>query len=113
MVYDKLEELIQQIQNSEEYNAYQQARERALRNDTTRALLTQYHQLQVQVQAKAISGENDQELLQKLQKLGELLQFDKEASAYLLAEYQMHTVLSDIYKRLAQAMDIDLGMLEA
>lgn len=97
---------------SEEYEAYALAKERATENETTRALIDEYHRLQIRAQAAAVSGERNDALLQKLQKLGELLQFDAEASAYLLAEYRVNQMLADIYKTLAEAIGIDLGSLE-
>ena len=60
-----------------------------------------------------MQGKKDDALLEKLQKIGEVLQFDKNASAYLIAEYQMNRMLSDVYKILAEAIDVDLSALEA
>ncbi len=112
MVYDKVDDLIRQIQDSTEFQTYQAAKEKAMQNETTRALIKEYHQLQLQAQAAALSGNQDQTLMQKLQKLGELLQFDPAASAYLLSEYQINQALADIYKRLANAVGISLDLLE-
>ena len=112
MVYNTLDALIAEIRSSDEYREFAAARERAMANSDTRALLHQYHQLQIQAQADAVTGKSDPEKLQRLQKLGELLQFDADASAYLLAEYRINTSLADIYKRLAGAVGISLDMLE-
>lgn len=112
MVYDKLDALIAEIEASEEYRTYAAARERIAENPNTQALIRQYHQLQIAAQADAVMGKNDQDKLQQLQKLGELLQFDADASAYLLAEYRINVTLADIYKRIASAVGISLDMLE-
>ena len=48
-----------------------------------------------------------------MQKIGEVLQFDQNASAFLIAEYQISRMLADVYKILAEAIEIDLGALEA
>ena len=38
---------------------------------------------------------------------------NREASDYLIAEYRLNRVVSDIYKIIADAIDLDLSMLEA
>ena len=51
--------------------------------------------------------------MKKLQKIGELLQFDADAAAYLMAEFRLKRMVGDVYKILADAVDIDLGLLES
>lgn len=113
MVYDTARRLADELRESEEYRGYSEAKERAMENDTTRALIEEYHRLQIRAQAAAVSGEKNDELMQKLQKIGELLQFDAQASAYLMAEYRLNRMLADVYKTLAEAVGVDLGALEA
>ena len=112
MVYDKANELAKDIQASDEYKAYTAAKEKAMQNETTVNLLKEYHKLQYAAQAAMVAGRQDDESLERLQKLGELLQMDKDASAYLIAEYQLNRMLGDIYKILADAVEVDLSMLE-
>lgn len=112
MVYDVAKELARQMRQSEEYVAYEKAKELATENDTTRALIDEYHRLQIQAQASVVSGQSNDELMQKLQKVGELLQFDSAASAYLMAEFRLNRMVADVYKILAEAVGIDLGQLE-
>lgn len=113
MQYDTARKLAAELKASEEYREYQQVKELALESDTTRALIDEYHKLQIRAQAAQVSGEKNDELLQKLQKVGEVLQFDRNASAYLIAEYRLNRTLADVYKILADAIDIDLSALEA
>ena len=113
MVYDNARKLAQELRESQEYRAYCEAKDRAFMNESTKNLIAEYHRLQMKAQANAISGERNDELLQKLQKLGELLQFDADAAAFLMAEYRMNSMLGDVYKILAEAIDIDLSALEA
>lgn len=112
MVYDKANELAKDIRESAEYSAFCEAKDRVAGNETTVSLLKQYHKLQYEAQAALVAGRQDDECLEKLQKLGELLQMDKDASAFLIAEYQLNRMLGDIYKILADAVDVDLSMLE-
>ena len=113
MVYDTVKKLAEELKASDEYAAFCSARDRAMENETTKTLIQEYHRLQIRAQAAAVSGEKNDELLQKLQKIGELLQFDEAASAYLMTEFRLNRMLSDVYRILAEAIDVDLGALEA
>ena len=59
-----------------------------------------------------VSGSGNQELMNELQKLGEVLQMNAKASAYLIAEYRVNMILSEVYKILANAVNVDLSALE-
>ena len=52
------------------------------------------------------------ELLERLRKVGEVLGLDKDASAFLMAELRLNRMLGDVYKILAEAIDVDLSALE-
>ena len=54
-----------------------------------------------------------EEELTKLQKLGELLQLNSDASEYLFAQYALNNLVSEVYSKLGQAVGIDLSMFEA
>lgn len=113
MVYDTANRLAEELKTSEEYRAFSSAKARAMENGATRSLIQEYNKLQIHAQAAMIAGEQNSESLQKLQKIGELLQFDADASTYLLAEFRLKRMLGDVYKILAEAVDVDLGPLEA
>ena len=113
MVYDTAKILANELKNSVEYREYTAVKARAMENNTTRALIDEYNKLQIQAQAAMISGDRESESLKKLQKTGELLQFDADASAYLMAEFRLKRMVGDVYKILAEAVDIDLGALES
>ena len=113
MVYDTAKLLANELRSSEEYRSYTAIKARALENKTTRALIEEYNKLQIQAQAAMISGDTENESLKKLQKIGEVLQFDADASAYLLAEFRLKRMVGEVYKILADAVEIDLGLLES
>ena len=112
MVYDTAKLLASELKNSVEFREYTAVKARALENNTTRALIGEYNKLQIQAQAALIAGDRESESFKKLQKIGELLQFDADASAYLMAEFRLKRMVGDVYKILAEAVDIDLGALE-
>ncbi len=111
-IHDGARELAKALKESEEYSQFKAAKEAAFQNETTKGLLKQYHQLQLQAQAALMSGNKNEEGMQQLQKLGELLQMDANAGAYLIAEYRLSKMLGDVYKILGEAIDVDLGALE-
>jgi cell fate (sporulation/competence/biofilm development) regulator YlbF (YheA/YmcA/DUF963 family) len=110
MVYDKARELAKMLSDSEEYKAYKNTQERAFASETTKALLKEYNQLRIRAQGAVISGKKDDECLERLQKIGEVLQLNRDASDYLIAEYRLNTMLGDVYKILAEAIDLSLDL---
>ena len=113
MLMDDAKLLADKLRASEEYTAYRDAKERAYASETTAKLLDEFYSLRMKIHASAVAGKPDPEATEKLQKLGELLQFDPAAAAYLMAEYRLNALLGEIYKLLAKAVDLDLGALEA
>jgi cell fate (sporulation/competence/biofilm development) regulator YlbF (YheA/YmcA/DUF963 family) len=113
MLIDDARILADKLKASEEYRTYREAKERAYASPSTAALLDDFYTLRMKAQAASVAGAPDAEATEKLQKLGELLQFDAAAAAYLLAEYRLNALLGNIYKILAEAVGLDLGALEA
>lgn len=112
MVYDAAQRLVDELKQSDEYMQFAAAKEAAMQNDTTRALIADLHKLQMQAQAASLAGKRDDEALNRLQRIGEMLQFNPEAAEYLTAEFRLNRMMGDIYKMLAKAMEIDLSLLE-
>lgn len=113
MTYDTAYKLAQEIKTCDEHKEYKRALEKIQGNETTMALLKDYHKLQVEIQSMMYTGNKDEEKISHFQKLGELLQMNEDASAFLIAEYKLNMIISDIYKIVAEAADVDLSMLEA
>lgn len=112
MIYDKARELAALLSDSPEYRAYKASRDIAMENETTKALITQFHKLQLKAQASMVAGKKDDEAMAQLNDIGKVLQFNNEASQFLLDEFKLNRMLGDVYKILAEAIDADLGMLE-
>ena len=113
MLLDDARILADKLRSSEEYRTYCEAKERAYASKATAALLDEFYSLRMKAQASSVAGTPDAETAEKLQRLGELLQFDAAAAEYLMAEYRLNALLGDIYKILAKAVGLDLGALEA
>ncbi len=111
-VYDQAHALARSLKESEEYVQYAQLREKAYEDSTNHALLDEYKRLQYQMQLALAAGRRmEEDDFQRMQKIAGLLQFNQDASAFLLAEFRFQKMLSDIYKILADAAGIDLDML--
>ena len=110
--YDQAHALAKSLKESEEYREMMWLREIAYESDTNKTLMAEYKKLQFRMQAKLASGENmPEEDYQRLQQIGTLLQFNRDVSAYLLAEFRFQRMLSDIFKILADVAGVDLDML--
>ena len=111
-VYDQAHELARSMKQSEEYIEYMRLKEKAYEDGTNKALLDEYKRLQYQMQLAVAAGRRmEEDDLQRMQKIAALLQFNPDASAFLLAEFRFQKMLADIYKILADVAGIDLDML--
>ena len=113
MLLDDARILADKLKASEEYRTYCETKARAYAQPSTAALLDELYALRMKAQAASVAGTPDAEVIGKLQKLGELLQFDEAAAEYLMAEYRLNGLLGEIYKILGNAVGLDLGTLEA
>lgn len=112
-VYDQAHALASSLKSSDEYKEFMRLRGLAYEDSTNKELLDAYKKLQYKTQARMASGESiDSEDLGRLQQIASLLQFNPDASAYMMAEFRMQTMLADIYKILADAIGINLDMLQ-
>ena len=94
--YDQAHQLANALRESEEYKEFIRLRDIAYENNANRALLDEYKRLQFRVQTRMASGERaEEENMQRLNQLGVLLQFNPDASAYLLEEFRFQVPLPE------------------
>lgn len=111
-IYDRVNLLAQDIKESREFREYKTAKDALAEDETAKQLVKQYKKLQFEAQAMVMSGRTpDNDSMQQLQKLGELLSFNPKAAAYFEAEYKFNTVISDLYKIIGQAAEIDMDFM--
>ena len=110
---DLTRQLSAALQESEEFREYKKRKEQVNENDLTKHLLSEYHELMILQQAQLLQGIRDSKTEEKMKKINEVLQFDDTAFAFLSAEYAVHSILSEIYKRIANSVEISLNMLES
>lgn len=113
MVYDLANQLAADLKNDKDVKAYLELKESIMEDETNKALMKKYKKMQFEAQTTIMSGgklTDDQQ--EEIKKLGELLQFNTEISEFLSKEYVVNQILTDIYRIIGEAVDIDLSFME-
>jgi cell fate (sporulation/competence/biofilm development) regulator YlbF (YheA/YmcA/DUF963 family) len=112
-VYDKANELAALIHESDEYKQFKSLKDELYEADTTKKMLIDYKKMQFEAQAIYLSGkEVPAEIMEKIQKVGEVLQFNPKITEFFTAEYRFNTMISDIYKIIGDACEIDMEIFQ-
>ncbi len=112
LVYDKAHDLANELKKCPEFLEYARLKEAVTADEKTKALLGDYKKLQLEAQAAYIAGsEVGEQTMEKLKKLGELLAFNHDVTAFFAAEYRFQTLMGDIYKILGEACDFGLDLI--
>lgn len=112
-IYDRANALARDIKESQEFQAYKALKDEIYQDENTKNLVKQYKSIQFEAQAAMMSGKQpDNELLEKLKKLGEVLAFNPKVTEFFAAEYKFNTLISDVYKIIGDACEIDLDLFE-
>ena len=112
-VYDRANALAQDIKESEEYKAYRALKDELFADESTKNLIRDYKKLQFKAQAAIMAGgKPEDETMDKLQKLGDVLGFNPKVTEFFAAEYKFNTLISDIYKIIGAACDIEADILQ-
>ena len=111
--YDQTHILANVLRTSEEYKAYAAAKEKAFQNDANTKLIKRFKKLQFRAQTAAMQGEKiPQDVQDELQRMGNVLQFNRDVSDFLAAEYRINQLMNDVFKILGEAVDLDLSFMD-
>ena len=111
MDYSSTYRLAQDIRDSEEYRTYHTLKESVMSDETTAALIREYRKLQMSIQMAAMSGNTaENEDMQRFSGISTLLFSKPEVSRFLLSEMQLQQALSDIFRIVTEAADLDITM---
>lgn len=111
-IYDNARELAAQLKQTEEYAEYARLKEIATADDTNRALLGEYKKLMFKMQAVMASGQQPPaDEMDRLNKIGQLLQLNSDVGAYIAAEFRYQRMLSEVFKILAETAGVDIDAL--
>lgn len=107
-IYDCAHSLADEIKKTEEYKEYKALKDEVYSDETNRSLIKQYKKAQFEAQTMILSGQQPSaELMDNLQKVGQILGLNSKVSDFFAAEYKFQTIISDIYKIIGEASEID------
>ena len=113
MDYSSTYRLAQDIRDSDEYRTYHELKETVMSDETTAALVKEYRKLQMTIQMTNMSGRTaEEEDMKRFSGISNLLFSKPEVSRFLLAEMQLQQALSDIFKIVSEAADLDFTLPE-
>ncbi|MGI6003885.1 MAG: YlbF family regulator [Christensenellales bacterium] len=111
-VYDQAHVLAAVLKRCEEYQKYKKTREEAFKLEQNVKLIQNFKKKQFQAQAALLSGEKiDDKTMEELKNMGNVMQFNREVSEFMAAEYQMNQMMSDVFKILGEAVDLNLDFM--
>jgi cell fate (sporulation/competence/biofilm development) regulator YlbF (YheA/YmcA/DUF963 family) len=112
--YDTAYALAREMRESEVYQSYVAAKEKAFEKELNRDLYKQFVQVSREVQAAQFAGQPVSEELQtRFGQLMGVLSLNADVTAFMMTEHRLNQMMSDIFKILADAVDLDLGFLNA
>ena len=111
--YDKAYELAKQMKQSEEYQAYCEAKEKAFAEQLNKDLYKKFLEISRAANAAHMAGqEPSAELVEQCNKLMSVLSLNTDVQDFMLAEHRLNQMIGDIFKILADAVQVDLSFLE-
>ena len=112
-VTDKARELAALLRESAEYGEYKALKDKIERDENDKSMLDAYRKLRFELQTVYFSGQTpDGDKLERLNKLGEVLQFNPEISGFITAEYRLNRLVSEVYRIIGEAADVDVNFLK-
>ncbi len=112
-VYDDAHALARAIKESQEFKNYSELREKVSANESVNEMLKNFQQKQMEVQAKAMMGEElGDDFQETIQNLYAILAKDPLAAEYLQAEMQFSMMMGDVYKILGDAIGVNMSAAE-
>lgn len=110
--YDKAYELAKEIQQSEEYASYCALKDEVFADEINQNLYKQYRQLSMTINAALMAGQEiDEETNEKFKRLTELLSLNPKVNEFMIAEHRVNQMMGDIFKILADAIELELDFL--
>lgn len=111
-VYDKVNELAALLRGSAEVQEYEALKSKIESNEADRAMFNEYRKLRFEVQTAYMSGAApDEERIAKLNKLGEVLQFNTDIAQFIAVEYRLSKLMGDIYRIIGEAAGLDMSFM--
>lgn len=110
--YDTAYALAREMRESELYQSYLAAKEKAFEKQINRDLYKQFMQISNEIQEAQFTGKQISEQTQeKFKQLMGVLSLNAEVNAFILAEQRLRQTLNDIFKILTDTLDFSLEFL--
>lgn len=112
-IYDKATELANDLKTSKEFTDFKVAKELVEKDPKTKEMVYDFKKKQFELQAEHFSGkEPDKEKVANLHNLYNILIANSEISRYFEAEYRFSQMISDVYKIIGDAVEMDLDFMK-
>ena len=107
-VYDIAQELVRSLKETDQFKDYKDYSEKIKSNEQVSAMMQDFQQKSMEYQNKLMSGQAPEEgEMAKLQQLSAIIMSDPLAAGYMGAQMQLTTIISDIYKIIGEALDVE------
>ncbi|HHU82892.1 MAG TPA: YlbF family regulator [Firmicutes bacterium] len=102
-------ELGRALAESEEYKAYQKAKQQVEEHEAAKIMLEDFRKKQLALEKKALSGEEPSFAeVEELKRLSEILGYNPYIREYLLAEMRFTQLMIEVQKAIADSAGLDL-----
>lgn len=106
--YDKAHELASVLKNSKEFTDYKSAKEVIEKDPKSKEMVHDFKKKQFDLQAEHFAGkEPDKEKVANLHNLYNILVTNPDISKYFETEYMFSQMISDVYKIIGDAVEIN------
>ena len=106
-VYEEAHALERAIKESEEYKQYKAAKDKIDANEDLKKMMDDFHQKQLEVQTKAMMGEElTDEMQQSVQNLYQIVAADPLAAEYLQCEMRFQVMMQDVFNILGDTIKL-------
>lgn len=103
--YDKVNELVRAIKDSEQVKEYMKLKEELYKDEKSKEMIKEFRDKQTEVQSLLMQGqEADAEKMEKLQSLYQILVANPQIKNFFDKEVQFDVMLSDIYKIIGEGL---------
>lgn len=112
-LYAEAEKLAASIRSSDKAQAFEQIKEEVFRDAASKRMIEYYKQLQEEAQKCMIAGkEPPADTMDKLRKMGDVLNFNPKITEYFASEYIMRSLAHDLFRIILDACGLETDWLE-
>lgn len=111
--YDKAHELASALSSSKEFTDFKRAKELIEKDEKTKEMVYDFKKKQFEMQTEHFAGkEPDKEKIANLHNLYNILVANPDISAYFETEYRFSQMISDVYKIIGDAVEMDFDFMK-